>query len=1285
MAPPTLLEPHTSVSFYHPTQGYISGTITEILLPKNYNRDTGKIDPSAKNSKRSQKSAVIKYRISSQHMSEDTIDVKQKYVYETKFIQQAQQEGSLAHDLLEVLDLNEASLQVVVEDRFLRDDIYTFIGPIVLAFNPFKWDIPHVQDDQMVYYMNQKRGLRPHSWSVADDAYRSMMRGEGNQSILVSGISGAGKTEASKTVAKYLSALSTSMTTDADRKKFASGIATKIQESSPILEAFGNAKTINNDNSSRFGKFIKLQFDRDGVILGATIVQYLLERSRVIAPGPNERSYHIFYQMLAGASDQERDLYQLGKVEDFPSLTAGDCTSVDTINDIEEYRNTRAAMDIIGVTSEEQSNVFSVLASILHLNRLLFQQDEDDQAFVENRDPLLVAARLLHVSPDLLEQVLVTKKLVIMNNTIIKKLNADGAVDARDALMKALYVNLFNWLIDKINEKIAAPSQGVHSFIGLLDIFGFEEFEVNSFEQLCINFSNEALQHHYNSINFKRDMKECKDEGIDVTSVKFNDNTPCIELIKGSKSQSGILDLLDAQCSFPKATDQSFHNLTKNTFFKKHKYFDINPVRHEEFYVRHFAGKIEYNTKYWLDKNKDLLKDDILEMLQGSSNKFVSTLVPPPIRVKGKLLTVGGHFKNQLNELLTTVNSTLPHWIRCIKPHPSKRPNRFHRIEVMNQLRSSGVLATIKMRREGFSVRLPHKHFWDKFRVLIGEGDIRASDKAKLVEGCKRILDELNKSTEEAQVGKTKVFLRPHAYSALEKVRGDVLADTVTQIQNFARMSMAMKRVADIRHQIKMEKLRKEVARRKKEIDLIRSIKEEREFINTDLARKNAAFESRVKGYDTRREEILQTTQDEIERLLAQKRHLLFQQQLRAEEEKRAAEERARLIAALEEEKRQREEEAKRRIIEAKLEKERVKREKEEKEREMRRQEIIRLEREATLQRRKELEEQQLNKIMRRSDEQQRCIEEHERNKNRARRVFEQQRAEQELLRQEEILRKKERRDRRKREEEEWERQEYQRLKRELYLQKHNVAHKHYVDKKRRVQVKQTQKLKEYYAQEKKKRIHEKMLRTAQRRREIQEQKQEMIRMKKEQHEYRQHQVLTSQQEQERYLAMKQEELDQTREREKKIKKMKKQIQHELGVMEVHQSWQDKKIKERDMDLDKSFKLKQFEDEMERRKSLDPLNASSPDFRMSSVHHSADLTRSSPLTRGFSLDLSQVKKNGLHSARSGRSRRSVSPTDSVHSARSSMSTTSRNSLYDDIHKAKRKRIPKAGTFSLYTQ
>lgn len=739
-------------------------------------------------------------------------------------------------DLLNLVDLHESTLLETLRIRFFQDLIYTYIGPICISMNPFKWTIPWYQQDKIQDYIQRQPDLVPHFWEIADSTFRDMVNGKGNQCILVSGNSGAGKTETVKQLIEYINNLSCNINASnasADQlKKRMLEISEMIRESSPILEAFGNAKTINNDNSSRFGKFIQLQFDRNGAIVGAHINNYLLEKSRLCYQAEEERSYHIFYQFLAGASDEELRKYFLSRRPDkYKSIFGGKCAKVPSIDDALEWKDTIKAMNTLGLTEEEQNNILSIVAAVLHLQNIEFVNNIEDQAKVKSWDTVNMVSSILKIDPEILAKAMITRTRNIMNKDIVSPCTVEAAIDTRNTITKAIYSSLFNWLIDKINEKLSVKS--FDKFIGLLDIFGFETFEVNSFEQLCINYANESLQFHYNDYNFKRDIIECKDEGIDVTSVKFQDNTPCIELIQGAKQATGILQLLDEQCLFPKSTDKSFLSLISKNF-TNHKNFSTDRLKHEEFFIEHFAGKVSYNVEGWLEKNKDELKSDILQALRSSSNPFIANLVQDPPLFNRKPLTVGGSFRRQLMELMDIINSTVPHWVRCIKSHPAKKPDILHGSEVMSQLLSSGVLETIKIRRDGFAFRIPHRDFVEMYSIILGESKDYALS-CNHVSKCKEILAKMNFNPSQGQVGKTKVFLRIEPRNLLNDEKSRCYKETIQIVQNYARMKIDTDEVERIRKRVLAEKRKKIIDSHKELLVLVSQLKQEKQFIENEI------------------------------------------------------------------------------------------------------------------------------------------------------------------------------------------------------------------------------------------------------------------------------------------------------------------------------------------------------------------------------------------------------------------------------------------------------------------
>ncbi|EFC48154.1 myosin [Naegleria gruberi] len=888
----TSWEKGAKVLFNHPVHSWVIGNIKDIDEKKQTNK------------------IPTPYLCSSQGVEDAWVTESDLNMYKEDIL------TAVNDDLLDLIELNESSLLYCVQNRFKEDKIYTFIGGLIISLNPFKWTIPYCKDEFMINYVERKKGLNPHCWQIADRAYRAMKGGEGNQTLLISGESGAGKTEACKSVIKYLCKLSSTMTNDPNVKSVADGMSSKIQQASPILEAFGNAKTKNNDNSSRFGKFIKLQFDSHGIIKGAVTENYLLEKSRLMKQGPNERSYHIFYQMLAGMDEAKKKELFLTKAQDYDSIMKGNCFKVDTIDDVSDFHAMVNAFKVIGFEDEIRDTVFKVCAAILHLQNIKFVKipNEDTGSTLENDEPLKKACTLLQIEPAALKKALTVKTYAVMAKIFESPLTPEAASDSRDALSKNLYSNMFDWLVAKINDN--TNSNDYTSFIGLLDIFGFEKFEFNTFEQFCINFANEALQAHYNSYTFKRDKKECENEGIDVTEVTFKDNQPCLDMIQGSKS--GILKVLDDQSALQSATDQKFFEMITQTY-KSHEYFIHAPLWKEEFAVKHYAGEVKYNIKDWIEKNKDILRDDIIDIISQSKIEFVAKTICPEKKdftsnkKDKKPSTVTGSFKKQLIELLDLINSTSPHWIRTIKPHPAKKPGLFSNAEVVKQLNSSGVLETIRIRKEGYSVRIPHELFFNKYNVIIGEGsstDFKSSSE--------KIISSLSLGKDKVQVGKTKVFLKSDTYKMLESARNKKLEKYIIKMQRVGRGFLGRCVARKIREQIRIKKEKEEYEKNKEIFERILQDKKEREKIEQ---------EKREKEEKERRE------REEKEREERERIEKLRVEQEKIEREKREAKElEKRKLEILKAKQKERMLELQR-IEREKLEKERAEKEQQEKER----------------------------------------------------------------------------------------------------------------------------------------------------------------------------------------------------------------------------------------------------------------------------------------------------------------------------------------------------------------
>ncbi|KAL6076835.1 Myosin-VIIa, variant 2 [Balamuthia mandrillaris] len=677
-------------------------------------------------------------------------------------------------DMISLNKLSEEGLLLNLEMRYHKDLIYTYTGNILVSVNPYQ-RLP-IYSKQIVksYFGHRLGALPPHIFAIADAAYNSLVNDHCNQSVIISGESGAGKTEATKLILQFL----------AQRTNKHSEVEEKILEANPVLEAFGNAATVRNNNSSRFGKYIEIHFDRSGSsICGARIINYLLEKSRLVYQAEGERNYHIFYCMLSGASPEELQRYHLKAPIDYHYTNQSNCYRLPEKDEKEDWERIKSAMRVLGMN--DLHNVFKVVAAILHLGNITFG-NKDNHTVITNEEAVQYAAEFLHCTPQNLKNALLIRTNIIAKEAFKVPLNGQQAADTRDALAKALYDRLFNWLIARINESISGSSSQTKAtnFIGVLDIFGFENFKVNSFEQFNINYANEKLQQHFNQHIFKLEQAEYNEEGINWSNIQFKDNAECIDLIE--KKPLGILSLLDEESRFPKASDESLlMKLHKN--HEKHEHYIMPKRRGNNFIVKHYAGDVSYETTGFLEKNRDTLGSDVLEGIQTSSCPFIRSLFPEKVDIGGKKPpTVGNQFREQLKQLVDTLSSTAPHYVRCLKPNAMKAPHSFDRDLVLAQLRYAGMMETIRIRQLGFPVRQSFEAFFNKFRVLAPHapsGDYRS--------GCDCILKVAVKegivSSSEVQLGKTKIFLRDGQWSLLEDARAAKLYKFAVAMQSIWR------------------------------------------------------------------------------------------------------------------------------------------------------------------------------------------------------------------------------------------------------------------------------------------------------------------------------------------------------------------------------------------------------------------------------------------------------------------------------------------------------------------
>uniref|UniRef100_A0A7N8XGD1 Myosin VC n=1 Tax=Mastacembelus armatus TaxID=205130 RepID=A0A7N8XGD1_9TELE len=695
------------------------------------------------------------------------------------------------NDLTALSYLHEPAVLHNLKVRFVESRIiYTYCGIILVAVNPYK-QLPIYGDAIIHAYSGQNMGdMDPHIFAVAEEAYKQMARNHKNQSIIVSGESGAGKTVSARYTMRYFAVVSKS------------GSKTKVEDkvlaSNPITEAIGNAKTTRNDNSSRFGKYTEISFDKKYQIIGANMRTYLLEKSRVVFQADYERNYHIFYQMCSCAHLPEFKNLRLLSADNFQYTSMGGDITIEGVDDKKDMEETLRTFSLLGLNKDFQSDVFKVLAAILHLGNVEIRNSGDDKS--SPSDPhLAVFCELLGVRAEGLVRWLCHRRIVLVAETVVKPVPKERAVNARDALAKQIYAHLFDCIINRINTALQAPGKQ-HAFIGVLDIYGFETFDINSFEQFCINYANEKLQQQFNLHVFKLEQEEYMKEDIPWTLIDFYDNQPVIDLIE---AKMGILDLLDEECLFPQGTDQSwlqklYSYLDANHLFEKPR------LSSQAFVVQHFADKVEYQCKGFLEKNRDTLYEELVDILRDSKFPFLvnffreeaqRTVMGKGVKVKparprvkpaNKQLrtSVGEKFRSSLSLLMETLNATTPHYVRCIKPNDEKLPFEYDSRRVVQQLRACGVLETIRISAQSYPSRWTYIEFYSRYSILMSHQEADLNDKKQT---CKNVLQRLIQDTNQYKFGRTKIFFRAGQVAYLEKLRLDRLREACITIQKHVR------------------------------------------------------------------------------------------------------------------------------------------------------------------------------------------------------------------------------------------------------------------------------------------------------------------------------------------------------------------------------------------------------------------------------------------------------------------------------------------------------------------
>uniref|UniRef100_A0A663E2A7 Myosin-1B n=1 Tax=Aquila chrysaetos chrysaetos TaxID=223781 RepID=A0A663E2A7_AQUCH len=727
-------------------------------------------------------------------------------------------------DMAMMTHLHEPAVLYNLKERYAAWMIYTYSGLFCVTVNPYKW-LPVYNPEVVLAYRGKKRQeAPPHIFSISDNAYQFMLTDRENQSILITGESGAGKTVNTKRVIQYFATIAASGEKKKEEQqagKMQGTLEDQIISANPLLEAFGNAKTVRNDNSSRFGKFIRIHFGATGKLASADIETYLLEKSRVTFQLKAERSYHIFYQIM---SNKKPELIEMLLITtnpyDYHYVSQGEIT-VPSINDQEELMATDSAIDILGFTADEKTAIYKLTGAVMHYGNLKFKQKQrEEQAEPDGTEVADKAAYLMGLNSADLLKALCYPRVKVGNEYVTKGQTVQQVYNSVGALAKSVFEKMFLWMVVRINQQLDTK-QPRQYFIGVLDIAGFEIFDFNSLEQLCINFTNEKLQQFFNHHMFVLEQEEYKKEGIEWEFIDFGmDLAACIELIE---KPMGIFSILEEECMFPKATDTSFKNklydqhLGKSSNFQKPKPAKGKAEAH--FSLVHYAGTVDYNISGWLEKNKDPLNETVVGLYQKSSLKTLALLFASVggaeaesggggkkgSKKKGSSFqTVSALFRENLNKLMSNLRSTHPHFVRCLIPNETKTPGAMEHELVLHQLRCNGVLEGIRICRKGFPSRILYADFKQRYKVLnasaIPEGQFIDSKKAS-----EKLLGSIDVDHTQYKFGHTKVFFKAGLLGLLEEMRDEKLAQLITRTQAMCRgflMRVEFKKMMERRESI---------------------------------------------------------------------------------------------------------------------------------------------------------------------------------------------------------------------------------------------------------------------------------------------------------------------------------------------------------------------------------------------------------------------------------------------------------------------------------------------------
>nr|DBA22861.1 TPA: hypothetical protein GDO54_013853 [Pyxicephalus adspersus] len=655
---------------------------------------------------------------------------------------------------------SEASFLDNLRKRFQENLIYTYIGTLLVSVNPYKELDLYTERQMEIYQGVNFIELPPHIYAIADNAYRVMCTEQNNHFILISGESGSGKTETSKKILQYLAMACP--TTDKLQT-----IRDRLLLSNPVLEAFGNAKTLRNDNSSRFGKYMDVQFDYKGAPAGGHILSYLIEKSRVVHQNHGERNFHIFYQLLEGGEDHLiRWLGLERNPELYSYLIQGECAKVGSISDKANWKLVRRAFTIIEFTEADIEHLFGLVASVLHLGNIKYEEDSHGRSIITDGSQIRWISKLLGVPLSILQEALTHKKIEARSEQVLSPLNLELAYYARDALAKAMYGRSFNWLVNKINGSLANKEPPKKTVIGLLDIYGFEVFETNSFEQFCINYCNEKLQQLFISMTLKAEQEEYETEGIEWEPVQYFDNKIICDFIE--EKHKGIIAIMDEECLRPgEATDLSFlakleDKVGDHPHFLTRKLADPGArksIDWVDFQLLHYAGEVTYCTVGFLEKNNDLLYRNLKEVVIKSKNYILrDCFYEAELDNRKRPETVTTQFKNSLSSLIDILMSKEPAYIRCIKPNNEKQPGKFDDVVVRHQVKYLGLMEYLRVRRAGFAYRRKYEHFLQRYKSLCPDTWPNWTGPAR--EGVERLVKYIGYQPNEYKLGRSKLFIR---------------------------------------------------------------------------------------------------------------------------------------------------------------------------------------------------------------------------------------------------------------------------------------------------------------------------------------------------------------------------------------------------------------------------------------------------------------------------------------------------------------------------------------------